>query len=106
MTAAKPKLLVRRSPRWAYARKKHLLKEPVCQWCNGVENLQVHHVVPFHLDRSLELDPTNFITLCEKLNYNCHLRVGHLGAWVRFNKNVRKDCAERQLARNTKQKTL
>lgn len=38
---------------------------------------------PFHLHPELELDPTNFITLCENgdKNINCHLIFGHFGSF-------------------------
>ena len=90
----KPKL--KRSPKWAYRRKKHLKTEPQCQWCNSETNLQVHHIVPVHINPALELEDSNMITLCETPNYNCHRRVGHFGNWQKFNPNVRKDCLERQ----------
>lgn len=49
--------------------------------------MRVHHVVPFHVDPSRELDPSNLMTLCEAKKYgiNCHLLVGHLGNWRRWN---------------------
>jgi 5-methylcytosine-specific restriction endonuclease McrA len=94
------KVKVKRSSKWAYWRRKHLKIEPTCQWCGGGAGyLQVHHVVPVHVDASLELEMTNLITLCETPNYNCHRRVGHLGNWRLYNENVRKDCKERQESR-------
>jgi 5-methylcytosine-specific restriction endonuclease McrA len=92
---------VKRSSRWPYARKKHLKTEPACQWCGADLHLQVHHIQPFHLFPGLELVPSNFITLCETPNYNCHRKVGHLGAWVRWNPNARVICEERK-AKNLK----
>jgi 5-methylcytosine-specific restriction enzyme A len=88
---------VKRSSRWAYARKKHLKTEATCQWCGAATNLQVHHIKPFHLFPALELVPSNFLTLCETPNQNCHRRVGHLGAWVRWNPNARVACEERKM---------
>lgn len=88
-----------RSPAWPGVRAIHLLKHPACEACGatgaGVQ-LEVHHVVPFHIDRTKELDPTNLITLCRKgghLGCPCHLTFGHLGNFQRDNPNVREDAA-------------
>jgi hypothetical protein len=47
----------------------------------------VHHRLPFHERPDLELSPDNLMTLCEagKYGINCHLLVGHLGNWRRWN---------------------
>lgn len=82
-----------RSPKWATVRKHHLIANPTCAVCGGIETLEVHHRLPFHLDPKLELDPTNLITLCEskKAGVTCHLWFGHLGNYHSFNKNVEED---------------
>jgi HNH endonuclease len=86
----------KRSSRWYYWRKKHLNLEPTCQWCGATEHLQVHHIVPFHIDKSLELTPSNLITLCEVPTHNCHRRYGHYGNWALWNPKIRVQCIERQ----------
>jgi 5-methylcytosine-specific restriction endonuclease McrA len=78
-----------RSPLWPKVRKEHLQQEGWCRYCGGTENLEVHHIVPFHVDQSLELDPSNLITLCEKSGVECHLRIGHHGDWQSVNPDVR-----------------
>jgi hypothetical protein len=84
-----------RSPQWHRVEKEHLEKEPQCQWCGATSKLQVHHIKPFHLHPELELDPANFITLCEEGGYlNCHLFHGHNGDFKSFNDKVREDCEE------------
>ena len=82
-----------RSGKWPTLRKKILVRNPVCAVCGGNKKLEVHHIKPFHLHRSLELDPTNLIVLCENGNdgINCHLAFGHLGSFKSFNSNVIKD---------------
>ena len=82
-----------RSPRWSTVRKKHLEANPVCAACGSTEKLEVHHIMPFHLDPELELEPTNLITLCEskKNGVTCHLLFGHLGNYKSFNKNAKED---------------
>lgn len=90
------KVKVKRSTKWPYWRRKHLKTENSCQWCGAIGFLQVHHIVPVHVDSSKELELSNLITLCETPNHNCHRRVGHLGAWIRWNPKVREMCEERK----------
>ena len=76
-----------RSPQWGSVRARHLILHPLCAVCEGKENLNVHHIKPFHLHPELELDPSNLITLCEsgKKGLNCHLLIGHLGNFKNVN---------------------
>lgn len=80
-----------RSPRWNIVRKQHLFMFPTCAVCDSkgsiLNPLQVHHITPFWLDPSKELDMLNLITLCDVH----HLWIGHLGSFKSFNKDVRKD---------------
>ena len=64
--------------------------------CGGKVKLEVHHKKPFHIHPELELDPTNFITLCEadKGGVNCHLLFGHLGNFKSLNDTVETDAAQ------------
>ncbi len=81
-----------RSPGWQHVRFLHLENEPFCQWCGGTDSLQVHHVEPFHVDPSKELDPDNFITLCMSIE-ECHYRQGHKGeSWLAYDPDVRAKC--------------
>ena len=69
---------VTRSRKWPAARRRHLAKFPSCAACGARQGLQVHHVVPFHVDPSRELDLTNLITLCEYVGgLECHSKLGH-----------------------------
>lgn len=85
----------KRSSKWPGVRKAHLKANPTCAVCSGKKKLEVHHINPFHLHKELELDPTNFITLCENKadGVNCHLAVGHLGSFKSFNVEVQADAA-------------
>lgn len=80
----------KRSPEWRSVANAHLEAHPVCACCGGKVQLRVHHIRPFHLKPELELDRTNLITLCEagKYGINCHLLLGHLGNWRRWNPAV------------------
>ena len=79
-----------RSSKWRQAREKHLDDNPYCAACGSHKRAQVHHVRPFHLHPELELDPSNFITLCMDVN-ECHLRIGHGDSFQAYNPNVRED---------------
>ena len=88
----------KRSNKWPTARK-HFLKNNTdgCAACGAKKGLQVHHVIPFHDNPALELDPTNYIALCEFVGgLECHEKIGHdpVRGFKRFNPNVRKDAAE------------
>ena len=86
-----------RSSGWRQVRAEHLKKHPECVNCGKKSRfgLQVHHIVPFHVDPSLELDPDNLLTMCG--NPRCHLDKGHLGHWHSWNPDVVKDCEEWKL---------
>lgn len=86
---------VPRSPRWAAVRAEFIAGNPRCACCGGREKLNVHHVTPFHIDPSRELDPSNLLTLCEGGNgLNCHLWIGHAGNWAAWNILARADAAD------------
>lgn len=80
---------VQRSPLWPSIRKQHLRIESFCAACGTDKDLAVHHVIPVHIDESLEESDKNLITLC-KVD---HLLVGHLNSFFSFNTSVRKDAA-------------
>ena len=77
----------RRSSKWRKVRAAHLEKNPECEVCGRKTLVEVHHVMPFSQFPDLELEPSNLLTLCEnkKNGLNCHLFVGHLGDYKRFN---------------------
>jgi 5-methylcytosine-specific restriction endonuclease McrA len=78
-----------RSPRWPAARAAHLAIEPACVVCGSTANLEVHHILPFHVHPELELDPTNLITLCERAGHECHFVFGHYFDFQAWNPDVR-----------------
>ncbi len=83
----------KRSSKWPAVRKSFLEENPTCAFCGGKDSLEVHHIKPFHLDPSLELDLSNLIALCESKKYgvNCHLFFGHLGNYRRENTSILED---------------
>lgn len=76
-----------RSPKWPGIRDAHLKEFPTCAACGREEHVQVHHEKPFHKYPALELDPKNLVTLCMSTN-ECHLLIGHGGAFHYFNPRV------------------
>jgi hypothetical protein len=83
-----------RSAGWRILRRQHLAKHPECMACGSTRNVVPHHVVPFHVDPSRELDPSNLVTLCESPTFNCHLFFGHLKRWDRHNPHVAEDAVQ------------
>jgi len=80
----------KRSNKWPKIRRYFLKNNPHCVVCGKKHFLDIHHIVPFHVDPSKELDLKNLITLCKR----CHLLFGHLGWWRSWNENVKKDAKE------------
>ena len=89
----KAPLKTKRSSKWPTVRKNHLANHPCCAVCGGTEKIEVHHVVPFHENPSLELEPNNLISLCESKSFGlvCHLLVGHRGNYKKINPDVIED---------------
>ena len=77
-----------RSGHWRSVRAAHLLTHPACAACGGTDHLECHHIVPFHVDSSRELDPSNIIVLCEHPSHNDHLIFGHFLNFKHWNPNV------------------
>jgi 5-methylcytosine-specific restriction endonuclease McrA len=80
----------KRSGHWPKVRADFLVDHPTCAACGTTEQLQVHHVVPFHRDGA-ELDPKNLIVLCQK--HGCHFIIGHAYNFKGWNSHVREDAA-------------
>jgi 5-methylcytosine-specific restriction endonuclease McrA len=82
-----------RSPQWQKVRNVFLKQYPECAVCGSKSNLEVHHIVPFHVNHLKELSPANLITLCENSSkgVTCHLLFGHLGDYKKDNPNVEED---------------
>lgn len=78
-----------RSSRWAKVRAEFLKENGRCAACGTDKDLEVHHIIPYHLDPTTELEYTNLITLCGK---RCHFIFGHLCDWKSWNTDVIEDC--------------
>lgn len=80
-----------RSSLWGSIRKEFLLKNNKCAACGRKKDLEVHHIIPVHINPSLELDQDNLITLCAS---SCHILFGHLMDFKSWNPDVVKDCSD------------
>lgn len=92
----RPKLVIyhapdlhERSSHWPHVRGVWIHIHNTCAVCGCKDDLDVHHIKPFHLFPALELEPTNFITLCRAH----HLLFGHLMSWPSYNPHVVEDVA-------------
>lgn len=78
-----------RSPEWPRVRLRHITEHPSCVFCGGPAD-QVHHRVPFHLSKELELSPENLCSACTHSvdGVNCHFWGGHCGDWQAYNPDI------------------
>lgn len=77
-----------RSSRWSTVRDAFVKAHPACAACGSKDNLNVHHIRPYHVYPELELDRSNLIVLCEGPVVNCHFLFGHMRNWKSWNPNV------------------
>ena len=63
-----------------------------CAVC-GNKKCSLHHIAPFHIDPSKELDSQNVIWLCDWRGNNCHFTFGHLCDFSAYNPVVEADAA-------------
>jgi 5-methylcytosine-specific restriction enzyme A len=83
-----------RSGKWPKVRKAHLKLQPYCMGCgcSNLTQLEAHHIIPFYIDKTQELNPSNLLTLCSSKS-RCHFVIGHLSNWTSWNVNVIRDAA-------------
>src|SRR3990167_10903778 len=83
-----------RSAKWGQVRREFLKENPFCAVCGKkgiiLNRIEIHHCVPFSVDRDLELKFGNLMTLCRR----DHFFVGHLLNWKSWNPSVREDAEE------------
>jgi hypothetical protein len=72
---------VGRSRKWPALRAAHLKRFPACAATGSTTDLEVHHVVPVHVDPERELDPGNLLTLSRE----AHFTLAHLRDWRAYN---------------------
>jgi len=88
------------------AKREYVSTHPECAMCGNQKYLEVHHVVPVHINPSLADQQSNLITLCDgpnRSNSACHRYIGHLGNFrSKYNSNIRAQCIiNRYILENT-----
>ena len=87
------KLKLERSSKSPEVEKAFRAKNPKCVACGEIEQLNVHHMFPFHYvvlcgRPDLELDPHNLLTLCTREDLEHHLLLGPLDDYESYNPEV------------------
>ncbi len=96
-----------RSPRWPAWLKKFLVGKRCAVCGRNDQPLTGHHVVPYHVDPSRELDPDNVEPVCDdSAARRCHLLVGHLGDWQLVNPGFRAHAAALLAAREAAKRNV
>jgi 5-methylcytosine-specific restriction endonuclease McrA len=83
-------MLEGRSGSWPKFRKAFLKKNFCCEACCTDKKLEVHHIVPFKVNKALELEENNCITLCK----SCHLVLAHFKDYQLYNPLIVKTARE------------
>lgn len=79
----------KRSPKWDEKQKETVKNHPYCCVCGTKENLEVHHLIPYDWDASLELVDENLRVVCRLDHFN----IGHDRNWKNANPNFDIDAA-------------
>ena len=69
---------------WRSLRKALVEFSPECAVCGYTKSLECHHIIPRHVDPSLEFVWTNLINLCD----DCHFHLGHLNNYKQYNLDI------------------
>lgn len=81
---------VSRSPEWPKTEREFKAAgNDSCIVCETKEDIEIHHVLVFHLNPADELNWKNLRTLCREH----HFEFGHLRSWKSWNVNVVEDSA-------------
>jgi len=59
------------------AKRAYVKEHGECAICGNTKDLEVHHIVPVHIDPTMACSPENFVSLCDWRNHGCHYVFGH-----------------------------
>ena len=83
-----PRLKHKRHKWWNKLKQKYLQENPKCEWC-GQDADTVHHIIPVHVNRDLEMEESNLMSLCDNRTRKCHFIVAHYCHWVKYNDKIK-----------------
>lgn len=69
---------------WRKTRNHFFARNPLCAMCSADKDIQVHHILPWHLYPELRYTTTNLVSLCQP----CHFRFGHGRDWKAYNPDI------------------
>lgn len=70
---------------WQTCRRRYLKScGAVCRCCGYRKKIEVHHMIPRHIDPTLTLIEGNLIALCK----HCHFHIGHMNNYKDYNLTV------------------
>lgn len=76
-----------RSSGWRVVRNQAVEEIGECEVCGTKKELEAHHVVPYWINKALELVRSNLRVLCRK----CHYLFGHRYSWKSYNPTIDED---------------
>jgi len=56
-----------------------------CRICGYTKKIEVHHIIPRHVNSTLALATFNLVALCD----DCHFHVGHFNNYKLYNPDIR-----------------
>jgi len=72
------------------AKRDYAIVHTECAICGSEKCIEVHHVIPVHININLATNYENFIALCDNNNNGCHRWIGHFGDFKnKWNLNIR-----------------
>lgn len=72
------------------AKRDYKIVHSECTICGNQQFIEVHHIIPVHVNINLSCDPTNLISLCDAKNNSCHRWLGHYGDFrYKWNTQIR-----------------
>jgi len=75
---------IQHDSKWRRVRNQFYATHQTCAMCGAAKDVQVHHILPWHLYPDLRYTHTNLISLCQP----CHFRFGHGRDWKAYNPDI------------------